>query len=302
MQNRFYSNGKLLLTGEYVVLDGAKALAFPTKFGQDLVVQPIDKPEIIWNSFDVDSRSWFSDVFPFTEIRTNNASANQIRETLLNILHQVYLLNPDFLNRQSGFSVSTHLTFPRLWGLGTSSTLINNIATWTEVDAFTLLAKTFGGSGYDIAAAKCNHLIVYQVSADNQLYEEAMFNQKLTSSMYFVYLNRKQNSRASISSYRNQASEVSSAVSEISDITIQIQTATTVRDLQLLLNNHEQILSALLKVDTIKTQLFSDFEGTIKSLGGWGGDFILAISDDDPSDYFRSRGYDTILKFSEIIL
>ena len=30
----FYSNGKLLITGEYVVLDGAKALALPTKFGQ----------------------------------------------------------------------------------------------------------------------------------------------------------------------------------------------------------------------------------------------------------------------------
>ena len=29
----FYSHGKLLLTAEYVVLDGAKALAVPTIFG-----------------------------------------------------------------------------------------------------------------------------------------------------------------------------------------------------------------------------------------------------------------------------
>ena len=35
----FYSNGKLLITGEYVVLDGAKALALPTKFGQSLLVK-----------------------------------------------------------------------------------------------------------------------------------------------------------------------------------------------------------------------------------------------------------------------
>ena len=28
---KFYSHGKLLITGEYAVLDGAKAIALPTK-------------------------------------------------------------------------------------------------------------------------------------------------------------------------------------------------------------------------------------------------------------------------------
>ncbi len=51
MQN-FYSRGKLLLTGEYVVLDGALALALPTKFGQSLKVQPIDSQNIFWKSID----------------------------------------------------------------------------------------------------------------------------------------------------------------------------------------------------------------------------------------------------------
>ena len=39
MEQNYYSNGKLLLTGEYVVLDGAKALAVPTKFGQLLNIK-----------------------------------------------------------------------------------------------------------------------------------------------------------------------------------------------------------------------------------------------------------------------
>ncbi|MEQ3661167.1 MAG: GHMP kinase, partial [Flavobacterium sp.] len=39
MKQTYYSNGKLLLTGEYVVLDGAKALAVPTKFGQSLSIE-----------------------------------------------------------------------------------------------------------------------------------------------------------------------------------------------------------------------------------------------------------------------
>ena len=31
---RFYSNGKLLITGEYVILDGALSLAVPSLLGQ----------------------------------------------------------------------------------------------------------------------------------------------------------------------------------------------------------------------------------------------------------------------------
>ena len=48
----FNSNGKLLLTGEYLVLDGAKALAVPTIFGQSLSLELIDEAKIIWSSFD----------------------------------------------------------------------------------------------------------------------------------------------------------------------------------------------------------------------------------------------------------
>ena len=47
----FYSNGKLLLTGEYLVLDGANAFAVPTKFGQNLIVEKIVEPQLIWGSF-----------------------------------------------------------------------------------------------------------------------------------------------------------------------------------------------------------------------------------------------------------
>ena len=35
----FFSKGKLLLTSEYFVLDGALSLAIPTKLGQDLLVE-----------------------------------------------------------------------------------------------------------------------------------------------------------------------------------------------------------------------------------------------------------------------
>ena len=43
----FYSNGKLLITGEYLVLDGARSLAIPTKFGQFLIVEEIENSNCI---------------------------------------------------------------------------------------------------------------------------------------------------------------------------------------------------------------------------------------------------------------
>ena len=46
MEKTFYSNGKLLLTGEYVVLDGATALAIPTKYGQYLEISASEKKGI----------------------------------------------------------------------------------------------------------------------------------------------------------------------------------------------------------------------------------------------------------------
>ena len=52
----------------------------------------------------------------------------KLTNRLVQILNAAKQLNPDFLNDNKGFKISTHLTFPKNWGLGTSSTLINNIA------------------------------------------------------------------------------------------------------------------------------------------------------------------------------
>ena len=169
---KYYSNGKLLLTSEYLVLDGSKALAIPTKFGQDLIVREIKEPSLIWESFDDKNNCWFKAEFRLPDLRIVNEtfdastedSNESIAQTLQNILETAKQLNPGFLNSDGGFIVQTNLTFPRNWGLGSSSTLINNIAQWAEIDAYKLLEKTFGGSGYDIACAQYDSPITYQLT------------------------------------------------------------------------------------------------------------------------------------------
>ena len=69
MTKKFYSNGKLLITGEYLVLDGAKAFALPTKMGQDLIVVETDTIDFIsWKSFDFDNEVWFESFFKISQI------------------------------------------------------------------------------------------------------------------------------------------------------------------------------------------------------------------------------------------
>ena len=136
---KYYSNGKLLLTGEYVVLDGALSLAVPTKQGQSLTIESIEEPKIIWTSLDELGNTWFENTFFMEQITSDFSNpSNAISERVIQILNAVKTLNPDFLNTNNGFKITTSLTFPKNWGLGTSSTLINNVAQWANVDAFVI--------------------------------------------------------------------------------------------------------------------------------------------------------------------
>jgi mevalonate kinase len=71
MKETFYSNGKLLITGEYLVLDGGTAFALPTKFGQNLIVEKNADHKIHWKSFDADGQIWFEESISFSEIKMN---------------------------------------------------------------------------------------------------------------------------------------------------------------------------------------------------------------------------------------
>ena len=297
----FYSNGKLLITGEYVVLDGATALALPTKYGQNLVVENGSGKEIRWKSFDADGSIWFNDMISFESIANKSEDKNSIKNTLIEILHAAYVLNPEFL-KSEGFSVATHLNFPRFWGLGTSSTLINNIAQWLEIDAFALLKNSFGGSGYDIACAQNNTPILYSLNNEKPIVQKIHFAPAFASNLYFVYLNKKQSSKSAILSYREKRNNMDAAIAAIDDITGAILKSETAEAFADLIEKHEHILSPILELPTVQSVLFPDFNGSIKSLGGWGGDFILAVSEDDPADYFRQKGYETVIPYSQMIL
>ena len=305
MKKEYYSNGKLLITGEYSVLDGATAFALPTKFGQNLIVEQGDNAIIEWKSFDSDGSLWFEDSISFLDISNtkNSEKTASVRNTLIEILREAYLLNPSFLNHSEGYSISTRSTFPKNWGLGTSSTLINNIAQWTQVDAFELLKNSFGGSGYDIACAQNNNPVLYHIANGSPIVEKATFAPEFIENLYFVYLDKKQNSKSAIASYyKNKKTNSEETIAQINGITEDVLNAKTFEEFTIAIEKHETVMSAILEIETVKKTLFLDFQGSIKSLGAWGGDFVLVLSKENPSDYFKKKGYEVIIPYQEMIL
>ena len=304
MKKTFYSNGKLLITGEYLVLDGAKAFALPTKYGQSLIVANGHNKIIHWKSYDYDGTIWFDNSFSFSSIITKERfdDTENIKNTLIEILHEGYLLSPDFIKNEEGYHIETQLTFPKYWGLGTSSTLINNIAQWLQIDAFTLLKNSFGGSGYDIACAQNNTPIIYQLINHKPIVEKVVFDPSFLNHIYFVYLNKKQNSKTAISAYYGKHNNNDQAISQINSITQSIIEATDSSVFAGELEKHEIVMSFVLEMQTCKEAMFPDFNGAIKSLGAWGGDFVMVFSEENPTSYFNNRGYGVVLPYKEMIL
>jgi mevalonate kinase len=308
--NKFYSNGKLLLTGEYVVLDGATSLAVPTKYGQDLIIEPIEEPVLVWGSFTNEGTCWFEAQFSLPKLRLTSASFNSdkegssetIAETLQTILQEARKLNPDFLQTKKGFIVKTNLTFPQDWGLGSSSTLINNIASWTNVNPFDLLWNAFSGSGYDIACAKYNSAIFYTLKDRKPIISEVDFSPTFKDNLFFVYLNQKQNSREGIKRYREKKQQIDQEVERISVISKEMISTNSLSEFELLIAEHETIISSIIELPKVKDQLFVDYFGQVKSLGAWGGDFVLATGNQDTPTYFKQKGYATVIPYKDMIL
>jgi len=303
-KKHFYSNGKLLLTGEYTVLEGAMALALPTTFGQHMEVEQNNSETISWVGYDSDGSVWIDAFFTFRQIALKEYTPKNVYEhNLLQILHQTFQLSNFFLDRGKGYKVETRLTFPLKWGLGSSSTFLNNISQWQHLDPYRLLENTFGGSGYDIACAESKGPVLYHLLYESIPAPKTIdFLPPFSENIYFVYLNQKQDTQEAIAQYKKQEYEKEKIIPEITQITHKIINTKSVTEFTELLQQHEQIMSSVLSLRPVKERLFPDFKGTIKSLGSWGGDFVLAVSKENMTQYFKEKGFETIFTYKEMIL
>lgn len=302
MKKRFYSNGKLLLSGEYAILDGALGLAIPTSYGQSLQIVPTPSGQLEWRSYDENDQPWFTAAYDPISLEVISTSDQDVAGPLQQLLREAKRQNPLLLADGKGLLMEAHLGFPRNWGLGSSSTLVNNLAQWARVDPYALLWNTLGGSGYDIACARHHGPLTYRLREAGPEVQEINFNPAFRDSLYFVHLNQKQSSREAIAAYRERAFDKQALADEIGQITQKMVLAPTLDQFETLMEQHEETLSRVLGLAPVKQRLFPDHPGAIKSLGAWGGDFVLATGDDGCRGYFRDKGYSTTIPYSKMIL
>lgn len=301
---KYYSHGKLLLTGEYLVMFGAKSLAVPVNFGQEMVVEIVSSPKLTWKAC-IQNELWFTAEIDLLRLSFLNSSDEKRTSSLLEVLIAAKKLNPTFLSGENGFSVTTRLNYPQQWGLGSSSTFIANVAQWARVDAMQLNSLISEGSGYDIACTQANSPILYQLKNKTPYWHEVNFMPSFRNHLYFLYLGKKQDTLSSIINFRKDYKLNEQDITFISGVTMKLLTAGTLKEAIELLDLHESFVSQLLKVEPVKRSFFNDFNGTVKSLGAWGGDFALVATEldfDEVKQYFENKGFGTLFKFDEMIL
>ena len=298
---KFYSNGKILITGEYFVLNGALSLAVPTVYGQYLEINDNDSNIINWTSYNKNKEIWFKCELDKDSLKVKYSTSKEISEIIKELIGYIREKESNFL-KSNGSKINTELTFDKDWGLGSSSTLINNLSKFSGTDPYELNTKFFSGSGYDIACAESNSSLLYRLNDDKKEIKKINFNPSFRDKLHFVYLNKKQNSLDEIKRFRKKINS-KIGITEISEITERIILCKDQLEFNSLIKEHEDIVSKLISKEKIKDRLFNDFNGEIKSLGAWGGDFILVSAiDKNPTDYFKKRGFNTILKYNELAL
>ncbi len=299
------SPGKLLLSAEYFVLDGALALALPCKPGQSLKVFPLEEAGILhWESYDPEGRRWFDGRYRLPELEVLTCTHAPTAKRLQELLQTTRTLQPSFLQTQTGRRIRTDLEFPLDWGLGSSSTLVTNLARWAKVSPFALLEKTFGGSGYDLACAQSDGPILFQRRPE-PWFERVSFRPPFHDKLFFLHLGRKQDSRQGIARYRERVTAPEKWMQPLSELTHRLAACREQAEFDALLQRHEHLVGEALGLTPLQNRSFSDFPGAVKSLGAWGGDFALISSpwsEAQTRDYFRRKGFRTLLTFAELIL
>ncbi len=305
----FRSNGKLMITGEYLVLAGARALAMPVCYGQWLRVDPVggEKQVLHWQSL-VRQAPWLEMAFDTgtLELLTDSPENNDVDSMrfVQQALRAARKCNPAFLQGPHSWKATTNMEFDKQWGFGSSSSLISNIAYWAETDPYDLFHQLSKGSGYDIACARSQRPIVYTFTGHEEkpLIQEVTFNPAFHEHLFFVYSGRKQDSAASIAGFnaRNVKKEYADTISRVTD---HIVSTSDLQDFMQMLEMHESVIAKATGLEPIQRKWFRDFPGVVKSLGAWGGDFFMAAAALPPEEiknYFLNKNMPVIFAFQDL--
>jgi mevalonate kinase len=285
-------------------MHGARALAVPLRVGQSLQVHATSENHVSWEATTPDGL-WFNCLLRIPDLKVINTSDPKLGNRLSSILSEVAELMPSLLSEKVGANVRTHLEFNPQFGFGSSSTLVSNLSAWAGIDSYALLANTFGGSGYDIACAQAEQPIIYALTDNQPTVRKAGFYPSFANQVYFVYLGSKQKSSDAITEFSKSARFNQGDIDQVNHITEGLLNSDSLEDFETLIAEHEELLSQILQKPKVKDLYFADLDGCAKSLGAWGGDFVLLTTRRPRQEFvpwLKQKGFETTYGYSELVL
>ena len=300
----FFAHGKLLISAEYMVLHGSLALALPLHKGQTLQrFRSEDRDVFSWDAYEAGNR-WFSAKFNPATLRIIETSDQEKAENLRFLIKTLIEIDPSFQKELFTWDVETVLEFSPKWGFGSSSTLIALMAEWAEINPLDLHFRVSDGSGYDVACALAEKPILYKLREDGPHYRHVRFNPPFAKNLYFVWLGKKQSTAEHLVEMANKINPGYQEILHFTTLTQQMTEATELSEFRQLMEEHEAKLSELIKLDRVSATLFPDLPGSVKSLGAWGGDFVLIATESDSEtlyNYLDKKGFNTIFRYNDLV-
>lgn len=292
----YESAGKFLLFGEYLVLRGALCLAMPLSLGQTLTVSAYKGKGVLWRSFE-HGEKWFDTLFS-ESLEIVETTDSKKAKTARGLLRFIQRLKPEWI--PAHLDLRFDLGFERKYGMGSSATLVSLLSQWSGVDPYSFLEKTFGGSGFDVAAATAQKPFLYSIT-ERRIREFAL-PAHITRHLLFIYTGKKQNSAREVFHFRDRPVRATQ-IAEMNAIVEKAASCSHIEAWEDLMEESEQLLSAVLGQRPVREKDYSDYPYKIKSLGAWGGDFIMASCRDteEARNYFLNKNKNPVYTFKALV-
>jgi mevalonate kinase len=302
--NVLRARGKLLISAEYMVLHGSKALAVPLKKEQYLHrIRKENHALFAWNAYH-EADCWFNALFNPSNLGIVETTDRGKAENLRKLLRATVEMNPLFQKELFEWDVDTRLDFSPSWGLGSSSTLTALVAEWAEINPLDLHFRISGGSGYDVACAIADRPIVYRLGDDGPHYQPVPFDPPFADRLWFVWLGTKQPTASHLAGMEGRINPGYEERNYFSLLTQGMLQAGELSEFRAFMEEHESRLSELIKRPRVSETLFPDLPGSVKSLGAWGGDFVMIASELEPetlTSYLDNKGFTTRFRYKDLV-
>ena len=300
---RFQAHGKLLLSAEYMVMHGAKALAVPLKKGQTLEINHTESSRhFTWKAF-FDKKLWFETAMDPATLNILDTTNMETALRLKEILQACIEIMPSFQESLFRKDAVTRLDFSPEFGFGSSSTLISLLAEWADVNPLDLHFMVSEGSGYDVACALADGPITYKLRDHLPQYQHIPFHPPFHEHIWFAWLGKKQATEKHLREVAGRIKPGFETIYKFSELTRAMIEASSLVEFRMAMETHEDELSGILGMEKIASA-FKDLPGSIKSLGAWGGDFVMIATEVDGEilkKYLAEKGIQVLFRYKELV-